>query len=90
MARAVPARTEPPVVDRLLDSPDASLLDLLDRVLNKGVVATGDVMLGVAGVDLIYLKLSAILCAADRVLPIDPARRKRSRHRGPSAGRNRR
>jgi hypothetical protein len=29
----------------------------------------GDVTLGVAGVDLVYLRLSALLCAADRLLP---------------------
>ena len=40
----------------------------------KGVVADGDVTLGVAGIDLIYLRLSALLCAADRVLPPDPSR----------------
>jgi hypothetical protein len=47
----------------------ASLLDLVDHVLNKGVVVTGDVVIGLAGVDLVYLRLSALLCAADRVLP---------------------
>ena len=41
----------------------------MDHVLNKGVVVTGDVMLGLAGVDLVYLRLSALLCAADRILP---------------------
>ena len=39
------------------------------HLLNKGVMANGDVTLGVAGIDLIYLRLSALLCAADRVLP---------------------
>jgi len=55
--------------DRVLDPPDATMLDLLDRLLNKGVMATGDVTLGVAGVELVYLRLSALLCAADRLLP---------------------
>jgi hypothetical protein len=36
------------------------------------MLASGDVTLGVAGIDLIYLRLSAILCAADRVLPPGP------------------
>jgi Gas vesicle protein len=45
------------------------VLDLIDSLLNKGVMANGDVTLGVAGVDLIYLRLSSILCAADRVFP---------------------
>jgi hypothetical protein len=41
----------------------------VDNVLNKGVMATGDVVLSLADVDLVYLRLSALLCAADRVLP---------------------
>ncbi len=46
----------------------ASLLDLIDHVVTKGVMLRGEVMLGVANIDLIYLRLSALLCAADRVL----------------------
>ena len=42
-----------------------SLLDLVDQVLNKGIVVDGEVVLGLAGVDLVYLQLSALLCAAD-------------------------
>ena len=68
------------VAHRLFESPDATVVDLLDHVLNKGVVASGDVTLGVAGIDLIYLRLSALLCASDRVLRDRPARR-RSRGR---------
>jgi hypothetical protein len=52
-----------------IDRADTSLLDLVDHVLTKGVVISGDVLLGVAEIDLVYLRLSAILCAADRVLP---------------------
>ena len=60
---------------RLLDDGDASLLDVVDHVLNKGVVLSGEVVLGVAGVDLVYLRLAALLCAADRVAPAAPAGR---------------
>jgi hypothetical protein len=52
----------------LLDEADASLLDLVDNVLTKGVVIDGEIILGLAGVDLIYLRLGVILCAADRIL----------------------
>jgi hypothetical protein len=77
-------------VDYVLTPPESTVLDLLDRLLDKGVMANGDVMLGVAGVDLIYVRLAALLCAADRVLPLDerPAR-KRSRHRQPGSNRRR-
>jgi hypothetical protein len=75
------------VADQVLDAPDSTLLDLLDNLLNKGVMANGDVTLGVAGIDLIYLRLSTILCAADRVLPKSsesvPFRRSRRRGKPP-------
>ena len=56
-------------VAHLLDSPDSSLVDVVDSLLDKGVVLDGEVVLGLADVDLIYLRLAAILVAADRVLP---------------------
>jgi hypothetical protein len=71
MPRAIkPPRESSVVADQILEVPESSVLDLLDSLLNKGVMANGDVTLGVAGIDLIYLRLSAILCAADRVLPL--------------------
>jgi hypothetical protein len=57
------------VADQVIDSPESTLLDVVDNLLNKGVMANGDVTIGVAGVDLIYLRLSALLCAADRIFP---------------------
>ena len=63
------ARKQTTLADRVLEPPDSTVLDVIDELLNKGVMATGDVTLGVAGIDLIYLRLSALLCAADRVLP---------------------
>ncbi|PYO02733.1 MAG: gas vesicle protein [Candidatus Rokuibacteriota bacterium] len=51
----------------MLGEADASLLDLVDHVLNKGVFIEGEVLLGLADVDLVYLRLSALLCAADRM-----------------------
>ncbi len=74
------ARKQPTTpADRVLEPPDSTVLDVIDHLLNKGVMATGDVTLGVAGIDLVYLRLSALLCAADRVLPRDPDAPKRKR-----------
>jgi len=53
----------------IVEHADQSLLEIIDHVLNKGVVVNGEVFLGVAGVDLVYLRVSAVLCAADRVQP---------------------
>ena len=57
------------VAAHVLGPRESTVLDLIDSLLNKGVMANGDVTLGVAGIDLIYLRLSSILCAADRVFP---------------------
>lgn len=56
----------------ILDRADASLLDVVDNLLTKGVVLSGDVMVGLAGVDLIYVRLSLLLCAADRIAEVRP------------------
>lgn len=61
--------SEPAQVQDLVEEADSSLLDLVDHLLNQGVVVTGEVVIGLAGIDLVYLRLSALLCAADRVLP---------------------
>ena len=70
-----PRRPSPPSpprsrqVARILDQSDSSLLDVLDNLLNQGVVLNADLVLALAGVDLVYVRLSALLCAADRILP---------------------
>lgn len=53
------------------DDAESSLLDVLDNLLNRGVVLNADVILALADVDLVYVRLSALLCAADRLLPGD-------------------
>ena len=62
-----PARSQ--AVGLIMDDSEKSLVDVLDSLLNQGVVLNADVILALANVDLVYLRLSALLCAADRVLP---------------------
>jgi gas vesicle structural protein len=47
--------------DRQLLQHEVTLLELVDRVLNKGVVLTGDITLSVADVDLVYVGLRVLL-----------------------------
>lgn len=42
-----------------------TLCEALDRILNKGVVISGEVTISVADVDLIYLGLRLILTSAE-------------------------
>lgn len=46
---------------------EVTLLDLLDRVIDQGVILAGDVTLSVADVDLIYLGLRMLLAPAERL-----------------------
>jgi hypothetical protein len=68
MARRRTGRT---IAARILETDEASLLDVVDNALNKGVVLNGDVTLALAHVDLVYVRLSLLLCAADRILPAE-------------------
>lgn len=64
--RPAPETAQSPATT-ILGQADVSLLELVDHVLNQGVVLSGEVILGVADVDLIYVRLQALICAADRV-----------------------
>jgi hypothetical protein len=40
---------------------DVALVDLIDRLLGSGVVIAGDITLSVAGIDLVYVGLRALV-----------------------------
>jgi len=42
-----------------------SLCEVLDRVLNKGVVVGGEVIISVAGIDLVYLGLQLVVTSVE-------------------------
>jgi hypothetical protein len=71
-----PRRERPPrrPIAHIIDQSESSLVDVLDNLLNRGVVLNADIILALANVDLVYLRLSALLCAADRVLSDDAGR----------------
>jgi hypothetical protein len=56
-------------IGRLFEESETSLVDVIDNLLNRGVVLNADLILALADVDLVYVRLSALLCAADRVWP---------------------
>jgi gas vesicle structural protein len=46
---------------------DVPLVELVDRLLNRGVVLTGELTISVAGVDLVYLGVSVVLSSVDTI-----------------------
>ena len=58
-----------------LPDEELTVLDLADRLLNRGVVITGEATISVAGVDLVYLGLNLILAAVETIEQRDARRR---------------
>lgn len=58
---------------RMSSEDELALVDLVNRVLDKGAVISGDITISVAGVDLIYLGLNVIVSSIEsmrgRMLP---------------------
>lgn len=49
----------------LTEAEDATVLELLDRLLNQGVVLCGDLAISVADIDLIYARLQLTLSSVE-------------------------
>ncbi|MFA8436665.1 MAG: gas vesicle protein [Marinifilaceae bacterium] len=44
---------------------DVTLLEILDRVLTKGVVIKGDIVISVADIDLVYVGLNLLISSVE-------------------------
>ena len=58
-------------IDNLAAEERLSLLEVLDRVLNTGVVIVGDLTISVAGIDLVYLSVRALLTSVETARSLD-------------------
>jgi hypothetical protein len=47
---------------------ELSLVDLVDHVLNKGIVLAGEATIAIADIDLIYLGLNVVLASVETIL----------------------
>ena len=59
-----------PLGNGLANAECASLCEVLDRVLNKGVVVVGEITISVADIDLIYLGLQVVLTSIEKAREI--------------------
>ena len=46
--------------------PSASLVDILDRVLDKGLVVAGDIQISLANVELLTIRIRLLVCSIDK------------------------
>lgn len=49
----------------LYTSKEITICDLLDRVINKGIVVTGDLVISVADIDLVYVGLKLLVTSVE-------------------------
>ncbi|MFL5847699.1 MAG: gas vesicle protein [Solirubrobacteraceae bacterium] len=62
--RPLPARSSSPLPGR--PEPQANLADILERVLDKGIVIAGDIQINLLDVELLTIKLRLLIASVDR------------------------
>ena len=50
---------------RQLAPQQLTIVDLVDRILDKGVVITGDITISIVGVDLLSLKINLVIASLE-------------------------
>jgi gas vesicle structural protein len=63
-----PAMRSSPIARSRGTERQVSLSEVLDRVLTKGAVVAGEVVISLAGVDLVYLGINVVLTSVDTAL----------------------
>ncbi|RDI45971.1 gas vesicle protein [Falsibacillus pallidus] len=51
-----------------LENKDIALIDILDVILDKGVAIKGDLIISIAGVDLVYLDLRVLIASVEKLV----------------------
>jgi len=51
---------------RSFQQPATSIIDILDRVLDKGLVVAGDISISLANVELLTIRIRLLVCSIDK------------------------
>lgn len=51
-----------------LEQKDIALIDILDVILDKGIAIKGDLLISIAGIDLIYLDLRVLISSVETLI----------------------
>ena len=52
--------------ERGVSSPGTNLVDILDRILDKGLVVAGDIRVSLANVELLTVRIRLLVCSIDK------------------------
>lgn len=59
-----------------IENKEVGLIDILDVILDKGVAIKGDLIISIAGVDLVYLDLRVLVAAVETLVQSQENNRK--------------
>ncbi len=51
---------------RSMQQPATSIIDILDRILDKGLVVAGDISVSLANVELLTIRIRLLICSIDK------------------------
>ncbi|MDX8292131.1 gas vesicle protein [Metabacillus indicus] len=51
-----------------VENRDISLIDILDVILDKGVAIQGDLIISIAGIDLVYIDLRILIASVETLV----------------------
>ncbi|MED3932704.1 gas vesicle protein [Priestia megaterium] len=51
-----------------LEQKDIALIDILDVILDKGIAIKGDLLISIAGIDLVYLDLRVLISSVETLI----------------------
>jgi hypothetical protein len=63
-------------VRETIENKDIGLIDILDVILDKGVALKADLVISIAGVDLVYLDLRLLIASVESLVQAKQAGRK--------------
>ncbi|KJL03087.1 MULTISPECIES: gas vesicle protein [Priestia] len=53
---------------QMLEQKDIALIDILDVILDKGIAIKGDLLISIAGIDLVYLDLRVLISSVETLI----------------------
>lgn len=57
-----------PSTRETVENKDVGLIDILDVILDKGVAIKGDLIISIAGIDLVYLDLRVLIASVETLI----------------------
>ncbi|MRX56643.1 gas vesicle protein [Bacillus idriensis] len=59
-----------------IENKDIALIDILDVIIDKGVAIKGDLIISIAGIDLVYLDLRVLIASVETLVQSKAGNRK--------------